>query len=55
MTNVEIFTGFDVSKDHLDFCTLDGSGKSNSDKVPFTAEGFKVLLRKIPSDSHCVM
>lgn len=55
MTNVEIFTGFDVSKDHLDFCTLDGSGKPLSGKVPFNAEGFKMLLRKIPSDSHCVM
>ena len=55
MTNVEIFTGFDVSKDHLDFCTLGGTEKSGSGKVPFNAEGLKSLLRKIPSESHCVM
>ena len=55
MTKVEIFTGFDVSKDQLDFCTLGGAEKSGSDKVAFNAQGLKSLLRKIPSGSHCVM
>ena len=55
MTNVEIFTGFDVSKDHFDFCTLGGAEKSISGKVQFNTEGLKSLLRIIPSDSHCVM
>jgi transposase len=55
MTKVEIFTGFDVSKDQLDFCTLGGAEKSGSGKVAFNAQGLKSLLRKIPSGSHCVM
>lgn len=55
MTKVEIFTGFDVSMDQLDFCTLGGAEKSGSGKVAFNAQGLKSLLRKIPSGSHCVM
>jgi transposase len=55
MTNVNVFTGFDVSKDSIDFFSIDGSGKSGGQKVAYTREGLKSLSRKVPLGSHCVL
>lgn len=55
MTNVNVFTGFDVSKDSIDFFTINGSGKSGGQKVAYTREGMKSLSKKVPSVSHCVL
>jgi len=55
MTNVNVFTGFDVSKDSFDFFTIDGSVKSGGEKVAYTKEGLKSLTKKVPLVSHCVL
>lgn len=55
MTNVNVFTGFDVSKDSIDFFSINGSGKSGGQKVAYTREGLKSLSRKVPLGSHCVL
>jgi len=55
MTNVNVFTGFDVSKDSIDFFSINGSGKSGGQKVAYTREGLKSLSRNVPLGSHCVL
>ncbi len=55
MTNLNVFSGFDVSKDYFDFFTIDDQGKSLGQRVVYTREGLKSLARFIPAQSHCVM
>jgi transposase len=55
MTNVNVFTGFDVSKDYFDFCILDDQGIVSSQRILYTRQGLKSLLGKIPGVSHCIM
>lgn len=55
MTNLNVFTGFDVSKDYFDFYTIDEQGTSSGRRVDYTREGLKSLAKQIPTQSHCVM
>lgn len=55
MTNLNVFSGFDVSKDYFDFFTIDDQGKSGGQRVVYNREGLKSLSRLIPAGSHCVM
>lgn len=55
MTNVNVFSGFDVSKDYFDVCIIDDQGKSIGHRVDYTPKGLKSLTKLVPLQSHCVM
>lgn len=55
MTNLNVFSGFDVSKDYFDVFIIDEQGKSIGHRVDYTPKGLKSLAKLIPLQSHCVM
>lgn len=55
MTNVNVFSGFDVSKDYFDVFTIEDQGKSIGHRIDYTPQGLKSLAKIIPLQSHCVM
>lgn len=55
MTNVNVFSGFDVSKDYFDVFIIDDQGKSSGHRVDYTPKGLKSLAKLVPLQSHCVM
>ena len=55
MTNLNVFTGFDVSKEFFDFCVIYDDETQCSHRLDYTSQGLKKLLAIIPAGCHCVM
>src|SRR5947207_3794865 len=54
MTNVNVFAGFDVSKQSFDVCVLQDENQTSMN-CNYDGEGLKAIAQLLPLGTHCIM